>query len=247
MIDFHCHLDLYPDARELSPKVAARNYFTLVVTTSPRAWKATSIVFSGYENIKVALGMHPEIIEQKAAERDLLVSCIAAAEFIGEVGLDGSVQHHRTAALQESILKDVLNESERCGGRILSIHSRNKATRVLDLIEQHCEKSIPVLHWFSGTVNETRRAVAMGCWFSVGPGMIRGAKGQRILREMPMDKVLPETDGPFVRNGSAPFMPWEAMTILGTIASAWNTTQERSRDQLKDNLLVLLGSQGFTV
>lgn len=247
MIDFHCHLDLYPDARKLLPKVAARNHFTLVVTTSPRAWQVTSRVFAGHENIKVALGMHPEIVEEKAAERDLLISCIAEADFIGEVGLDGSVQHRRTTALQESILKDVLTESERCGGRILSIHSRNAASRVLDLVEQHCEESVPVLHWFSGTVQETRRAVAMGCWFTVGPGMIRGAKGRRILREMPMDKVLPETDGPFVRNGSTSFMPWDAMAIVGTIASDWNTTQERVHDQLKDNLVVLLGACGFPV
>lgn len=247
MIDFHCHLDLYPDARKLLTKVADRNHFTLVVTTSPRAWQATSRVFAGHENIKVALGMHPEIVEEKVAERAMLISCIAKADFIGEVGLDGSVQHRRTTALQESILKDVLTESERCGGRIISIHSRNAARRVLDLVEQHCKESVPVLHWFSGTVQETRRAVAMGCWFSVGPGMIRGTNGRRILKEMPMDKVLPETDGPFVRNGSVPFMPWDAMTIVGTIASIWNMTQERTRNQLKNNLVVLLGARGFSV
>jgi len=247
MIDFHCHLDLYPDARKLLSKVVARNLFTLVVTTSPRAWQATSRVFAGHENIKVALGMHPEIVDKKADERDLLVSCIGETDFIGEVGLDGSVQHRRTTALQESILKDVLTESERCGGRILSIHSRNAASRVLDLVEHHCEESIPVLHWFSGTVQETRRAVSMGCWFSVGPGMIRGAKGRRILRELPKDKVLPETDGPFVRNRSVPFMPWDAMAIVGTIASDWGTTHERVRDQLKDNLVVLLGALDFPV
>lgn len=66
MIDFHCHLDLYPDALKLLPIVSARNLFTLVVTTSPKAWLATSNVFAGYENIKVALGLHPEIAEQKA-------------------------------------------------------------------------------------------------------------------------------------------------------------------------------------
>ena len=63
MIDFHCHLDLYPDALKLLPETARRNEFTLVVTTSPRAWLATSRVFAGYDNIKVALGMHPEIIQ----------------------------------------------------------------------------------------------------------------------------------------------------------------------------------------
>lgn len=242
MIDFHCHLDLYPNARKLVDQVAARNRFTLVVTTSPRAWQATSRVFAGYENIKVALGLHPEIALQKATERELLISCVSQAEFIGEVGLDGSLQCRQTLGLQESILEAVLVESERCGGRILSVHSRNAAGRVLDQIQKHCRVCLPVLHWFSGTVEETRRAVAMGCWFSVGPAMLRGAKGRRILEELPTDRVLPETDGPFAKNGASPYMPWEAVTIAPTVAATWNVTEEEARQQFLQNLSTLLGS-----
>lgn len=241
MIDFHCHLDLYPNALQLADQVAARNRFTLVVTTSPRAWQLTSRVFAGYDNIKVALGLHPEIVSEKTGEHELLISCVSQAEFIGEVGLDGSVRYRHTFEQQESILGAVLSESERCGGKILSVHSRNAADRVLYLIEQHCLISIPVLHWFSGTIQETRRAVAMGCWFSVGPAMLHGAKGRRILDEMPIDRVLPETDGPFAMNGSSPYMPWDAITISSTVADAWNMTEEDVRKQFLDNLSHLLG------
>jgi TatD DNase family protein len=241
MIDFHCHLDLYPNAQTLVDQVAARNLFTLVVTTSPRAWQATSRVFAGRDNIKVALGMHPEIARKKTPEREMLISCVAEARFIGEVGLDGSMRYQDTQDLQESILKDVLVECERCGGRILSIHSRNAACRVLDLIEQRCRASVPVLHWFSGTVEETRRAVTMGCWFSVGPAMVSGARGRRILEELPMDRVLPETDGPFAKNGSTPYMPWDAISIAGTVTAIWNETQEAIRNQFERNLAALLG------
>jgi len=240
MIDLHCHLDLYPDARRLVNQVAARNRFTLVVTTSPRAWQTTSRVFARHNNIKVALGLHPEIAAQKAAERELLISCVSQAEFIGEVGLDGSMQHQDTRDLQESILKDVLVECERCGGRILSIHSRNAACRILDLIEQHCRASVPILHWFSGTVEETRRAVMMGCWFSVGPAMVRGARGRRILEDLPTDRVLPETDGPFTKNGSSPYMPWEAISIASTVTAIWKETEEAVRKQFELNLAALL-------
>lgn len=241
MIDFHCHLDLYPNAQTLIDQVAARNLFTLVVTTSPRAWQATSRVFTGRDNIKMALGMHPEIVRKKASERELLISCVAEARFIGEVGLDGSTQHQDTHDLQESIFRDVLIECERCGGRILSIHSRNAACRVLDLIEQHCQASVPVLHWFSGTVEETRRAVTMGCWFSVGPAMVLGVRGRRIFEELPRDRVLPETDGPFAKNGSTPYMPWEAILIASTVTAIWNESEEALRKQFERNLAELLG------
>jgi len=246
MIDFHCHLDLYLNARQLADQVAARNCFTLVVTTSPRAWQATSRVFEGYDNIRVALGLHPEIAAQKAAERDLLVSYVSQAEFIGEVGLDGSVEHRHTLKQQESILKVVLSESERCGGKILSIHSRSAASRVLDYLDRYCRASVPVLHWFSGTIEETRRAVAMGCWFSVGPAMLLRAKGRRILKDLPIARVLPETDGPFVMNGSSPYMPWEAMSIAKHVAATWNMTYDRVKEQFCKNLDLLLTSMNMT-
>jgi len=242
MIDFHCHLDLYPDALKLLPVVASRNKFTLVVTTSPRAWQATSRVFAGHDNIKVALGMHPEIVEKKEDERSLLISCISKATFIGEVGVDGSSQHKETIALQESIFSDVLRECDRVGGRVLSIHSRNAATRVLDLLDNHCQVNIPVMHWFSGTLKEVRRAVAMGCWFSVGPSMLRGAKGRELFQKMPKERVLPETDGPFVMNGAVPLMPWDAIGIAETVAPIWNTSKDGVCRQMKRNLSVLLAA-----
>jgi TatD DNase family protein len=243
MIDFHCHLDLYPKAMSILPTVAARNTFTLVVTTSPRAWQATSRMFAGYDNINVAVGMHPEVVNSKVGERALLLSSISEARFVGEVGLDGGApQHHESMALQESILRDVLTECERVGGRILSIHSRNAASRVLDLVEQQCRLSVPVLHWFSGSVSELHRAIALGCWFSVGPAMLRGAKGRTILKELPMDRVLPETDGPFARNGTIPLMPWEAINIADAAASSWGTSKDSVCLQMKRNLSALLGT-----
>lgn len=245
MIDFHCHLDLYPDALNLLATVAARNVFTLVVTTSPWAWQATSRMFSGYNNIKVAVGLHPEVVAEKAGERALLVSCIAKAKFVGEVGLDGSRRYQKTIPLQESILNEVLTECERVGGKILSIHSRNAASRVLDLIEQHCRDSTPVLHWFSGTVQEARRAVALKCWFSVGPAMLRGAKGRAILRELPIDRILPETDGPFATHRSASLMPWEAISIADDLAPLYGTTKDRTYQQMKRNLAALIAREGL--
>jgi len=240
MIDFHCHLDLYPDALKLLPTVAKRNIFTLVVTTSPRAWQATSKVFAGYDSIKIAVGFHPEIVDQKVSERELLVSCISKSKFVGEVGIDGSQRYQKTLSLQEAIFEEVLTECERVGGKIISIHSRNAANRVLNLVEQRCRSSTPVLHWFSGTIQEARHATELGCWFSVGPAMLRNAKGRAILQELPMDRLLPETDGPFATNQAVPLMPWEAISITDTLAPLWGKSKDEAILQMKRNLSSLI-------
>lgn len=247
MIDLHSHLDLYQNALSLLPKVSKRNIFTLVVTTSPRAWIATSRVFSGYENIKVALGLHPEIVEQKKNEIELLVNSISETKFLGEIGLDGSNRFRKSYELQKSILDDVLKESERQGGRVMSIHSRAATSQVLDFLERYPGAGKPILHWFSGTIKEVKRAISMGCWFSVGPAMLKSAKGFRILKELPIEKILPETDGPFVTEESLPLMPWEGIKISNKIEEITGQTIQEIYLQMEDNLNVLLDSNNKNV
>ncbi|NOV23411.1 hydrolase TatD [Cupriavidus necator] len=239
-MDLHCHLDLYPDALKLLPEVAKRNQFTLVVTTSPRAWVATSRVFAGHENVKVALGLHPEIAERKANERDLLLSSVAQAPFIGEVGLDGSPRFRSSLPLQHEILEAVIAECERQGGRIISLHSRGAATEVLNVLERHPSVGKPILHWFSGTSRELQRAIELGCWFSVGPAMLSGAKGRELLSKMPAERVLPETDGPFATVNKAPLMPWQAEDIVPVLTHVWREPTDVVNAKLASNLARLL-------
>lgn len=236
MIDFHCHLDLYPDALKLLPEVARRNEFTLVVTTSPKAWQATSKVFSGYPNIKVGLGLHPEVAERKASELELLIELVSRAPYVGEIGLDASPRFRDTLELQQKIFRNVVAECQRIGGRIMSIHSRGAATRVLDVLEENPAAGTAVLHWFSGTRKELLRAIALGCWFSVGPAMLTGKKGLNLLAEMPADRILPETDGPFATRRGVPLMPWEAIEVESELAALWNKPVEAVRHDLLANL-----------
>lgn len=240
MIDFHCHLDLYPKALSILPEVARKNEFTLVVTTSPRAWLATSKVFSNYENIHVALGMHPEIIESKSNEQELLLSSIAKARFIGEVGIDGSPRYSATISMQEALFRDVLKECEYNGGRIMSVHSRNAAGLVLDILRCFCRTSVPVLHWFTGTSKELKCAIDLGCWFSVGPAMFAGAKGRKLIEQIPHDRLLPETDGPFAQIKSHPIMPWQSMEVVNKLVDLWGKDRASVEWQMHNNLSMIL-------
>src|SRR3546814_10842246 len=64
------------------------------------------------------------------------------------------------------------------GGRVISLHSRRAAGEVLDAIESIRDAGTPILHWFSGTGRQLDRAIDLGCWFSVGPAMLRTEKGR---------------------------------------------------------------------
>jgi len=240
MIDLHTHLDLYPNALDILARVNKENHFTLAVTTSPRAWLATSQVFKGYENIKVALGLHPEVADQKFGELDLLVSSIPKTDFIGEVGIDGSARYSRTLNKQEIIFDSTLRECEKAGGRIISIHSRGAASKVLSIIKKYPSCGTPILHWFSGSITELKEAIEMRCYFSVNALMLKSKKGRDLASRIPPELVLPESDGPFVILNGKPIMPWEAIDVCFVLSDIWNVSLQDAKVKVMENFDALL-------
>lgn len=236
MIDFHCHLDLYKDPISLLPEIERRCEFVLVVTTSPRAWAQTSRVFHNTACIKTAVGLHPEILADRISERNDLMNGIRQTSFIGEVGIDGSPQYADSINLQEEVLCDVIQESERCGGRVISIHSRRAVTKVLDVVERHSKKSIVVLHWFSGSAKELDRAIELGVWFSVNPIMTLGNKGAVSIAKIPLTRILPETDAPFAQNKGVPYMPWDTSIVNRQLAKIFNMEDTDVKNEILENL-----------
>ncbi len=241
MIDFHCHLDLFQNARKIAGKTVEFNKFTLVVTTSPKAWKATSLVFKEHKpNIEVALGLHPEILAQKIDELSYMLDFISQTRFVGEVGIDGSHRYSHTLDLQIEVFRKVLVQCENCGGKILSIHSRNASRIVLELLEENSSKSTPVLHWFSGTKTELERAIDNGYWFSVGPAMFQSPNGLKLLKNIPIERILPESDGPFAKVNNKPVYPWEMMSMLELLSELRGKSYFTLKEQISKNLECVL-------
>jgi TatD DNase family protein len=239
-MDFHCHLDLYPNAREVYKEACLRNTFTWLVTTSPKAFEATSRVLNASPNVLITPGLHPEIAQQKAGELDLLLEQMAGVNAVGEIGIDGCLKHRTSFELQCSIFRAVVERSKSLGGRTLSIHSRQAVYEVLNELHRCPGYGTAVLHWFTGTVTELRTADRMGCWFSVGPAMFASSNGRAVAARLPRDRVVPESDGPFAKIEGKSVLPWSAETTSRCLADVWLTSPDEAAKLLADNSLRLL-------
>lgn len=236
MIDFHCHIDLYPDPEAVLAEVDARGTYVLAVTTTPKAWRGTRKLVGNRKRVRVALGLHPELVAQRHQEVALLCGLLPEARYVGEIGIDGSTPHRSSLDLQEAVFARILAGCAALGGRVMTIHSRGAATPVLDALERQPGAGTPILHWFSGTSKELKRAVEMGCWFSVGPAMLRSRKGRELAGAMPLDRMLTETDAPFARDGDHPLMPWQAYDCLDDLETISGVGRRELTSQLKVNL-----------
>ena len=241
MMDFHCHLDLYPNAREVFAQAVERNMFTWLVTTSPRAFSATSKVLGGHENVLITPGLHPEIVHERYAELDTLIEQIKYISAVGEVGLDGSKRFKHSFDAQREVFTAVVAQCASVGGRVLSIHSRQAVRDVLAILDDHPGFGTAVLHWFTGTPAELKSASDMGCWFSVGPAAFNSASGKAIAKKLPRDRVVPESDGPFAQVNGATVMPWSSGQTSELLAQAWDVPVGEVAMTLEFNARQLIG------
>lgn len=222
MIDLHCHLDLYPDPARVVARCREARIYTLSVTTTPKAWRGTVALSADCPRIKTALGLHPQIAHLRIGELPLFEALLSGTKYVGEIGLDGSPEFLPHWQAQTFVLEHILDATARAGGRVMSIHCRRAADEVLDALARHPDAGIPVLHWFSGSKTQLERAISMGCWFSVGPAMLRGKHGRDLAKHMPVERVLPETDGPFGMVGNRPLEPTDAHRVLPDLAALWH-------------------------
>ena len=236
MIDFHCHLDLYPDPALAAEDADRARIFVLSVTTTPKAWRKTAEIARPYDRIRTALGLHPEIAHQRMGELPLFEALARETKYFGEIGLDGSAKYRDAQDQQTKAFETILHIASASGGRIMTIHSRNAASAVLQSLRRQPNAGVPVLHWFSGSPSELETAVSQGCWFSVGPAMLRSKKGRELTSRMPRDHILTETDGPFAKDKSRPLQPADAWAAVDELAVIWKMTSEAVQAQLASNL-----------
>lgn len=197
--DFHCHVDLFPDPEATIASCARARIVTLAVTTTPKAWTQNRRWTDGSRYVHAAVGLHPELAVERQAEAALLEQLIVQSCFVGEVGLDGSPQHRKTLPVQRDVFIRALSAAQRAGGRVVSIHSRRAAKEVLECLSEHTTpgRVLPILHWFTDSASLARRAVEIGCYFSVNHRMLGSGSGVELVRGLPVDRLLTETDAPF--------------------------------------------------
>jgi TatD DNase family protein len=192
--------------------------------------------------IRTSLGLHPQVAHQRHGELALFEGLLPEAHYIGEIGLDGSTEFRVHHEVQRRCFDRILASCTQAGGRVMTVHSRGAADAVLDALERHSNAGTAILHWFSGTRKQLDRAVGMGCWFSVGPAMVQGRKGRELLRAMPPDRVLTETDGPFAQGSSGPLLPGEVALAEEACSDVWSMPCHEAEARLTQNFRALVAT-----
>lgn len=242
LVDFHCHLDLFPNHLELLRECEELGIKTLTVTNAPRVWRQNQLFAQDCQHVRVALGLHPQLAHAYGSELNLFEQYLPETRYIGEVGLDGASEYADSLDIQRKIFQKILHLCAQSGGKILTIHSRRAAREVIELIGTHLppHKGRAVLHWFTGSTKEASLAVETGCYFSVNIKMLTSPQKIKLVERIPQDKILTESDGPFIKTGKSIMSPKDIGKVINKLASIWSTDEASAALIIRKNLKNLL-------
>lgn len=242
LVDFHCHLDLYPDHSAAVERCEHDGVFTLAVTTTPKAWLRNFELSSRTRYVRAALGLHPQLVADRAHEIGLWEELLPQTRYVGEVGLDAGPRFYKSLEIQKEIFARVLSVCASTGDKIISTHSIRATKNVLDMIEKYMPPSRGriVLHWFTGTAKEAQRAVELGCYFSVNAEMLVNEKRTAITKTLPLNRILTETDGPFTQTSGRPASPADVWIAVEGLARLHGTSPSQMTESIRSNLKSLV-------
>ena len=242
LVDFHCHLDLYPNHAAAVQDAEASGVFTLAVTTTPRAWPRNHELAQRTKHVRAALGLHPQLVAERENEIELWDRYLSETRYVGEVGLDAGPRFFKSLDAQKRVFQHVLQRCAEAGGKIITTHSIRSAKPVLDLVEAHLppERGKIVLHWFTGTQSEAKRALELGCYFSINAGMLDKERHAAMVQTIPLDRILTETDGPFTRTGERPSQPVDVAIVVEALGRLRGMQAAEMADVIRGNLRALL-------
>lgn len=195
MIDTHCHFDMMPNPERYIREREDAGDIVIGMTNLPSHFQMGIDHAKMFRHIRLSLGMHPLLAEEGQKEMSLFRRYIDETSYIGEIGLDFSREGYSTKEMQIDILHDVLSLL-RGKKKIISVHSRRAEKELLELLTEYDIKNV-IFHWYSGSVGLIDKILERGCYFSVNEAMCLSKNGQAILKKLPKERILTETDAPY--------------------------------------------------
>tara|TARA_B110000967_G_scaffold12105_1_gene11869 strand:+ start:1265 stop:2074 length:810 start_codon:yes stop_codon:yes gene_type:complete len=206
MIDSHCHLDHEPLLKNInevikrSKDVGLQKLLTISTTLSSfdkikDLVKIDPMIFGTF-------GIHPHDTETNYVDKETLVTTVKKFEKIigvGETGLDFFYTHSNKER-QINSFKDHIEASIELKMPII-IHSRNAEDETFNILNSYKSKDLKILmHCFTGSFEFSKKLLSLGAFFSAS-GIITFNNSidlQKTFKTIPLDKLLIETDSPFL-------------------------------------------------
>ena len=206
MIDSHCHLDHEPLLSDLdnviqrSKKVGIEKLLT--ISTSLESFSRVKEIVNKDEMIFGTIGIHPHETKNNEINSEYIINCLKENRKIigiGETGLDFYYNNSDKNSQLKSFRIHI--EASLKSNVPLIIHSRNAEDETFNILDEYKDEKLKILmHCFTGSKKFSEKLLDFNTFFSAS-GIItfkNSTELQETFKSLPLDRILIETDSPFL-------------------------------------------------
>ena len=246
MIDTHAHLDMIKNPEDVKESIEKLDYIITIGCDKEEIYKAVDFA-NRYENVYASVGYHPydvngltdediEVLKKLALENEKVVA-------IGECGLD----YYRDITPKD-IQKEFFEKQIQLAKELnlpLIVHSRSANEDTVKILEKYAPyPASGILHCFGGDIPMMEACVDMGFYISFA-GNVTYPKAENlreVLKRVPLDRLLLETDSPFLspqKKRGKPNKPSHIFYTLEYVSDLLNIPKEELERITDQNALNL--------
>ncbi len=196
LIDAHAHVDRYDE--ELSAALEEINrvrIFTVSTAMDVPSYERNREIAARCPLVLPAFGIHPWNAPQYAGRLEELAAYIDASPMLGEIGLDHRWVEDASAYPAQRRVLEFFLAAARDQDKIVNLHTSGAEREVMELLERFAVRRA-IVHWYAGPLDLLREWIGRGAYFTIGVEIFSSEHIQNIAREIPMDRLLTETDNP---------------------------------------------------
>ena len=205
LVDSHCHLDfptIYSDLNNILERATDVGVGMLInISVKMNTFENVQKIAEQFPHIYCSIGIHPnEVYESIKSDQLIKLAARPKVIAIGETGLD--YHHDKTlCTIQRKSFREHIAASKSTGLPLI-VHTRNADKETMDILEEEYAKEMfcGVIHCFSGSHELAKRALKIGFYISCS-GIITFPSAQElctIISKVPLNKLLIETDAPYL-------------------------------------------------
>ena len=227
IIDSHCHLTYEPMSNALNETIDRANKdgikYMLTISTEDKSFEKILKIVNGYKCVYGTYGIHPHEAKshQHIKSHDIINKVNQNKKIIGigETGLDFYYNHSEKKDQIYSFEEHILAAQEK--NLPLIVHTRSAEKETLQILEKHSKKKETkiLIHCFTGSREFAFKLLDLGAYISAS-GVVTFKKSQDLantFRDIPNEKILVETDAPYLAPVPLRGKPNEPSYIIHTV------------------------------
>lgn len=229
-------------------------------STDPVSYQQTLEIAMKSKYILPCFGIHPQVAHEYLDKLDELEDLFDQAIAFGEIGLDHYyLQDESQYPAQYTLLEHFFSKA-RDQNILVVLHLDGAEEQGYELIKKFSLTKV-IIHGYKGSLETMKKLLAIGCYFSVGGNMILDAFRQEmteddwtlfqsIIKVIPTNRLLIETDGPCRTEPNPPegaprSMPTYIFEMLTKIATIRETSSEKLLESTNENFKRLIQNDEF--